>query len=1330
MLKRAVLAMLILLVGSLIVQGVEELAELHVTTITLDPPSAITRGVDVEIHARVMNTGQRNADPVNVGLFYRPMHGSNSWILAESINGARLAPSQEDHLAVTFTLNTQNLELGTYEIRIVADPLNQISEIDELNNELRTSFILIASSIGLPDLQPISLLYTRTNPESADDMLPWNVTTTVQNPTSQQAGAFTVAFLLDGVEFDRQFLFALPANSTVDVVGGFDPFILELTPGTYAISVVIDPDEQVLEQDEENNSIAGALTLLSPDLHPISLAFDKSVLRLDEEMRVTAKIANGGEGTAKNVDVGFYVDHVRFALIQIPVLGRGLTTSIEAILSPDAVGLTDAPQTYEIEIIVDPTNALPELDEANNRMARSMTILEPGIRQPELHPESIELGPASPIELGRTDTVTLSTVVRNSGRAPAEDFDVSFYYRVKGGLRWERIPCSGESSCSGLDLASGMQSKYVSILPVILLQPGIYEIRVWVDSSSVVPELDESNNALVTSLTLLAARLPDLAFSFTQGIRVEPSTQVQRGQTVRFTPTITNNGDLDASGFFVRFSYQNMADATNAAQIGQQAEFRTSFFSPGSSIQVRSLAIGETAEIPVLLETRDLAPGQYLVQMEIDPAVGSSTGGQIAERNESNNILSSQIAVLGPDLAVLDLYTLPGNVVDQSLVDSIDIVSTIINSGVAPAGEFTVKFQLLSMDDTGFVPLRVHTCGESVDCGSPEFFGEVTLPGIGPLVPEQVRCSLDLANIDLEPGQYIVRVLVDCEGGIGTDGLCVGQVNEHNELNNLLEMPIVIAGRRAIDLSVGDVAKTSAENKFPVEFTATIANLGVKSAGEFRAVLHLFGTLSDCADSNPRVCEVPIFEQVIEVPGLGGLASFDAVWTVDMPAIDALADLTDIYVARVHVDCDGFSTDSCQGDVDESDETNNTMDIPVVISGWRAVDLSVSDLVTTSYDDSSMVTFKITVANTGVKSADGFGTVLRLFGTLADCSLSNCEVPVFEQTIQVPGLSGLSSYDIVWTVDGASIDRLAELTDIYVARINADCDGIVDGSCQGHIKESNELNNSLETPVVVPGWRAVDLSVVNLEMAPEDDTDLVTFTATIENTGVKSANGFNIALRLLGTLIDCVDSRLRTCEVSVFEQVTQVPGLDGLATYDVVWTVDLGSLDGLANLTGALVAQVDLDCDGIVGGICQGHIAESNEENNSIRSELQLGTDVVPSEVGEGADLSIQSFHALELSGTPSTTQIWATILNRGTEDVGEFYVIFYYVNAGGVHVNIDKVRVRSLAAGTDTAVVRQFDTSTFGSGYHIAGILVDIDQDIPETNERNNSRETDLLIR
>ncbi len=835
MLRRAVLAMLgILLIGGLIAQGVEELAELHVTTITLDPPSSITRGIEVEIRARVMNTGQRNADPVDVGFFYRPMGGSSSWTLASTVSGASLAPSQEDYLEVTFTLGTLDLDLGAYEIRIVADPLNQITEIDELNNELITSFRLVESTLGLADLQPISLSYSPTNPDSSDDMLPWNVSSTIENPTSTQAGAFTVAFHVDGVEFDRQFLFALPANSTVEVLGEFDPFLLGLDAGTYTIQVIVDPDEQVYEQDEANNSISSALTLLSPDLYPTRLAFDKSVVRLDEEVRITADIANGGEGTAKNIDVGFYLDHVRFAMVQVPILGRGLSATVEAILSPDDVGLLTSPEIHEIEIIIDPNNAIPELDEANNVMTRPLTILEPGVREPELHPESIEIGPASPVELGRTDTVTVSAVVSNTGRAAAEDFDVTFFYRVKGGLRWEAFPCSGDAGCADVDLASGIQTKLTGILPVLLLPPGIYEVRVLVDAGSAVSELDETNNEMITTLTLLAARLPDLTFSLTQPVGVEPSTQVHRGQTVRFTPSITNVGDLDAGDFFVRFSYQNVSDAAIAQQAGQAPEFRTAFFSPSADMQVRALEIGETAEIPVLLETRDLDPGQYLVQMEIDPAIGSDSFGRVQERNELNNVYATQLFILGADLSVIGVETEPDGIVQRG--EPLEISTTVINTGVTPAGSFTVGLKIFHATED-LQPIQIWTCGDEsgADCMGPEFFAFVRLPGIDLLVPEIAQCSLD--TTDLVAGDYVIQVIVDAEDTVG----------EHNEANNIAEFLITIVGDEAIDggtAPIGEGADLSIRSFHAVQQIedanrsqawATIVNQGTEDTEPFYA---------------------------------------------------------------------------------------------------------------------------------------------------------------------------------------------------------------------------------------------------------------------------------------------------------------------------------------------------------------------------------------------------------------------------------------------------------------------------------------------------------------
>ena len=46
--------------------GAEDLAELYVTKIVLDPPSTISRGEEVEVYARFMNTGPRSADAFSI----------------------------------------------------------------------------------------------------------------------------------------------------------------------------------------------------------------------------------------------------------------------------------------------------------------------------------------------------------------------------------------------------------------------------------------------------------------------------------------------------------------------------------------------------------------------------------------------------------------------------------------------------------------------------------------------------------------------------------------------------------------------------------------------------------------------------------------------------------------------------------------------------------------------------------------------------------------------------------------------------------------------------------------------------------------------------------------------------------------------------------------------------------------------------------------------------------------------------------------------------------------------------------------------------------------
>jgi subtilase family serine protease len=837
--QKAVAMSIMLLLGLLIGLGgraADDLAELYVQKIVLDPPSAVMHGVDVEIYARIVNSGERTADRFDVGLFYR-LQGE-SWSLLGTVESEHLPPSQQDFLEVTFVLKTGELKLATYEIRVVADITNEIPEIDELNNTLQTTLTLLPSTLGLSDLQPVELTFARTEPN--DDMAPWEVNAVVRNTGDQDAGPFRTTFRIGETVFDEQFTFGLPAGSYATLNGVLQPYDLSLTPGTYSISVSIDADDQVAEQDEANNLIKGALTIQALELHPISLAFDKSIVHLDEEVKVTSKITNEGKGIAKTLEVAFYVNRVKFAAVDVGPIGFNQTVNAEGILDLEKLGFSDAPKEYEIRVVVDPSNLLHESDEANNEMIRPLTILKPEPKRSELHPESLELTPPSPAELGKADMITVSSVISNTGKAAAEGFDVSFAYRTKGALRWEPFLCSDRVSCTELALAPGAELRVNGVLPVAGISPGIYEIRIAVDPLDGIEEVDETNNALATTLSVLASRLPDLVCVSTE---VEPAVQVRHGQTLRLSATISNLGDADAGPFEAAFAYCRIPEFTEGSEPPAEAQWD---FRPFAVDTVKELAVGESDQVRAILETktadRDLQPGLYYIRVSVDPAEQGHVDGQIREQSEFNNVCETSVLIQGADLIPAALDLLPPSPVVHG--EEIEIVATILNIGVEPAGEFCVAFyarrEPAITDEEGDCAVACAgdcTIAPTGDCDLLGI-GGVKFLGLDAETAETVRCALDTTT--LEPGTY--QIFVDVDAG--------NAVAEQYEANNRLMTGLVIqfsegegpggevSGVDLVPLALTLGPSSSVEKGQKVTISVTIANRGEEPAGPF--VVNLF----------------------------------------------------------------------------------------------------------------------------------------------------------------------------------------------------------------------------------------------------------------------------------------------------------------------------------------------------------------------------------------------------------------------------------------------------------------------------------------------------------
>jgi subtilase family serine protease len=794
MARRAVLVGVVLVLGlsmGAALLGAGNLAELSIREVVLDPPSLVTRGTQLSVVVHVANTGTATAEHFETGLYVRPQLEGKPWTrLPGVIETPYLVPAQGRELELAFSVETMDWQPGTYELRAVVDAGNAIQEADEFNNEFVVVMTLVESAAGLPDLQPSEINFTPTDPN--DETAPWTVSVTVVNTGDEVSGPFRVTMLRNGFSFATIPQFGLPKGGEVVVSGTLcgDEASLAgdvsgalgcsggLPSGVYEIRALVDSAEEVVERDERNNTLIGTMSVQALELRPKSLTFDHSPVRLDEDVTLTATVVNTGRGNAEAVQVAFYVDGKQLDVQSVGPIGYLGEVQAKTVLNAARLGLADAPASYDISVVVDPHDLLHETDEDNNTLIRSMSILEPLAQLPELMPRSLGLYPASPIELGRANELTVTSTILNSGRAAATGFDVQFFFRSIGATRWIPFPCVDETQCSAATLAAGASVPFVGSLSTLALSPGVYEIRIAVDPEDRVAELDERNNELVTSVTLQAAQLPDL---MTCGqLVVDPSSAVRRGRTVALSICVTNEGDAASGPFNVRFTHcltpEVSANQPSMSPCDTLAGYSAQGLYP-SIVAVPALASGEQTTVTTRLETEELAPGVYFLNVELDYD-SSSSQGIVAESNEMNNLVQGSVFVVGPDLALVDLQMTPPSPVPHGQV--VQAAAIVSNLGEEAAGQLDVSYYVTPVQPDG---TPTTGCTGGTDCAT-VLVTRVLIPGLAVNGFERIVCNLDTSN--LAPGSYVLRAVAELVD-------VPGKVPENSLLNNALELPFTVS---------------------------------------------------------------------------------------------------------------------------------------------------------------------------------------------------------------------------------------------------------------------------------------------------------------------------------------------------------------------------------------------------------------------------------------------------------------------------------------------------------------------------------------------------------
>jgi hypothetical protein len=205
----------------------------------------------------------------------------------------------------------------------------------------------------------------------------------VINAGAVVATDIVVALISDGVEVDRTIVNTIPVSGVGIATLTFTP-----NPGDHLMRVIVDPDGEVDEIDEENNIVDISLDVASPDLRvaPEDITIDPSYPREGSEATITIVVWNGRSLASGPFQVSLSVDDV---LAQSFSIDAGLLGYSNASLEYTWTAL-EGRHTFKVEM--DLEGAVEEEDLSNNEASRAFSVNTMPIAKLSVSKEVVLLG--------------------------------------------------------------------------------------------------------------------------------------------------------------------------------------------------------------------------------------------------------------------------------------------------------------------------------------------------------------------------------------------------------------------------------------------------------------------------------------------------------------------------------------------------------------------------------------------------------------------------------------------------------------------------------------------------------------------------------------------------------------------------------------------------------------------------------------------------------------------------------------------------------------------------------------------------------------------------
>jgi len=493
----------------------------------LDPPLVVSndqpaRGQDITISTTIVNNGV--VDAYNVRVWFTDAT-TNARILDYVIP---VVPKGGEGVDVSTTWKA-TYPIGTHNLTLVVDPLDEINEENEDDNE---AYRLITVR-GIADLlvQRSGVTFSPASPAVEQQN---TITVTVWNNGDIPAENVTVrvyATAPGGVE-------ALVGMSNIANLDNGESQTAQVTwvpgaNGAHIIRIVADEAGSIEDIDRNNNEISFEQTVLNfPDLRVNNILITPaSPVVTNQDIVVTALVQNIGQTAASNIVVNFYFDTVSegtlFYQATIESLLPGNSAEAEGyatvVLNEDI-----ASEVHTIIVVVNPDRLIKETNYNNNEGVQYLTVEEnrPDIEFPGEIVVTRGGNPVSKASVG--ETVVITTEALNSGYSPVYGALIVFYVVDEDGIA---IPLGSAVKDIGIG-----QTVEVSLSWVVNVTMGNYSLVINANPDRTVEESDITNDQISVGFVVDAPNPRITIDGF-------PSTPFVPGNEVVITGKVVNQNN-------------------------------------------------------------------------------------------------------------------------------------------------------------------------------------------------------------------------------------------------------------------------------------------------------------------------------------------------------------------------------------------------------------------------------------------------------------------------------------------------------------------------------------------------------------------------------------------------------------------------------------------------------------------------------------------------------------------------------------------------------------------------------------------------------------------